>query len=98
MNHALKTGQRGATRDIGLDPSMHSSAGKGDASRISDLTQFKTRLDEVELPRIPCAEDPTFTKTKRGFKKVYGKPATKPDVEEVEVVPFVSKNEIPPEL
>jgi hypothetical protein len=96
MNHALKTGQRGSTRDIGLPGS---AAGKGDASRISDLTQFKTRLDEVELPRIPCAEDPTFTKTKRGFKKVYGKPATKPDAEEViESVPFISKNEIPPEL
>lgn len=96
MNHSLNTGQRGSTRDIGLPGS---AAGKGDASRISDLTRFKQQLDEINLPHVPCAEDPTFVKSKRGFKKVYGTPATKPDVEEVvEERPFISKNEIPPEL
>lgn len=98
MNHALKTGQRGSTRDIGLDPSMHSTAGKGDASRITNLTRFQTQLDEVALPRIPCAEDPEFTKTKRGFKKVYGNPTTRPYADDIEIAPAPSKNEIAPEL
>jgi len=98
MNQSIPTGQRGNTRDIGLDPSMHNAAGKGDASRITDLTQFKTNLDDVALPRIPCAEDPNFVKTKRGFKKVYGKQTTADAVELVAPPLPVSKNEIAPEL
>lgn len=80
---------------------MHSTAGKGDASRISNLARFKNQLDQVALPRIPCADDSTFTRTKRGFKKVYGTPATKPDVIEFSVPPLsvvISPNEIAPEL
>lgn len=96
MNHALNTGLKGSTRDIGLDPSEHRTAGKGDASRISNLTRFKNHLDEIDLPRVPCADDPTFKRTKRGFKKVYGQRDIKPDV--AEEAPPVSSNEVAPEL
>lgn len=82
---------------------MHTQAGKGDRSRVSDPENFKHNLDEVNLPRVPCAQDPSFVKSKRGYVKIYGQSNVQPSMEvgplpESEPPTTQSTNEIAPEL
>lgn len=48
MNHALKTGMRGSSRDIGLNH----AAGKGDAPRIGDKVQYERNFAEIQFPGV----------------------------------------------
>lgn len=49
MNHSLKTGLRGSSRDIGLPTS---EAGKGDSSRITDHKSYDRNLAEISFPGV----------------------------------------------
>lgn len=50
------------------------AAGKGDKSRVTDDAAYKRNMAEIEFTGVTGT-----VKTARGFKKVYGPPATKPD-------------------
>lgn len=49
MNHALKTGLRGSSRDIGLHTG---AAGKGDADRTVNKPLYKYRFSEIHFPGV----------------------------------------------
>jgi|KBSSwiStaDraftv2_1062776.scaffolds.fasta_scaffold223880_7 hypothetical protein len=66
MNPNIKHGG-GGNRNFGLK-----GAGKGDADRTSDKTAYNENLEGVAFPRVALSADPTFFKTKRGYKKIYG--------------------------
>jgi hypothetical protein len=66
MNPNIKSAA-GGNRSFGLH-----GAGKGDADRTSDVTAYNERLMEIEFPRVHPSLDEAFTKSRRGYKKVYG--------------------------
>lgn len=80
MNPNIRSGAKG-NRNFGL----HTGPGKGDADRTTDATAYQANLTEVNFPRVPASQDPTFTKTKRGYTKSYG--PTQPLHNSAEVVP-----------
>ena len=71
MNSNIRT-SAGGNRNLGLH-----GAGKGDADRTSDTTAYAERLAEVTFPHLPPEQD-GFTKSKRGWRKVYGAVEQKP--------------------
>ena len=66
MNPNIRSAAKG-NRNFGLE-----GAGKGDSDRTTDATAYASNLAEVNFPRLPASRDSTFTKSKRGYKKVYG--------------------------
>lgn len=82
MNPNIKHGG-GGNRNFGLE-----GAGKGDSDRTHDKTAYNENLDAVNFPRVPVSADPTFTKSKRGYKKVFGvEDKTKPNPNWVDAPP-----------
>ena len=83
MNPHIMSGQhtRG-NRNFGLE-----GAGKGDGDRTSDKTAYDENLAQVQFSGVPASQDPSFVKSKRGYKKVFGPREVKDSLPEETPIP-----------